>query len=425
MKVQLSSKRFMEVIGMNITCFLYKHREKSTQGKVVFSVFQFILRLFNMSVFPVVNAKKYQEQVGRVELKIIEKKRKGVTANTIMAGSNENVVLSEYPLPDMRQKTFHNVCITGNSDIVVDVANGYVISEEAYDVVENNVIIDGLLFRTKNNACLLRNNMMHKGEHIPLGIMISGKFSNNYYHVMYENLIRILYVNRGFIPKDVPLIVDKKTMSIPSCKRIFDILTEELNRPVLQIESTTIYHFDILYCLDHVNKLPSHSSNPHKPSVVVYYQPALMDLRNCLIKHKSSQPFPKRVFISRANSPVRHFNEQEVFQMLSKHGFDEAFPEKLSFEEQMSLFAGAEFVVAGSGAALTNLLFVNNSCNIICFGRSSYNENCEVPIFNTLANLNGAKFLYFPRKNKVDNSIHVDYEIDCNYLEQTIYSLLQ
>lgn len=411
--------------SMCITLFFHRMSNRSILGKCLFCFYQELLRCFNMSVLPVVNADLYKEKTGNIQISPIETNRKGVAANIIMAGSDESVILTEKAIPDLRLKVYRNVCIQGNSDVIVDVLNGVVISEEAYNLEENLEIIDGLLYRTSDNVCLLRDNLRHPKMDVSTGIMISGKFCNNYYHLMFENFIKLMYLNKLNIPQEVPIIIDRKTLSIPSCRTVFNILTENCNRPIYEIDSNKLYCFDFLYCLDHVNKLSSHSKDPHKPSTFLYSPQALELLRNCLLSKRSAQPAHQRIFISRAGSARRNFNEDEVFSVLQKYGFERLAPEDFSFEEQMTLFNDAKFIVAGSGAALTNLLFVNRECTVVCFGRSSYNEKCDIPVFNTIAAINGARFYFFPRKNRVVDSIHVNFEIDCGDFERQIKKILE
>ena len=411
-------------VSIGLALFFYRCGNRGGLGKMLFGFYKLMMRWLNLSVLPVVNADVYNEKTGNVQITPIATNRLGVSANIIMAGNNEKTRLIEKPIPDLRLKLFENVCIQGNSDVVVDSKEGYVISEEAYNLEENLEIIDGLLYRTADNLCILRDNLRHPMEHIQAGIMISGKFCNNYYHLMYENFNKLVYLKSLDIPSDVPVIIDRKTLSIPSCKTIFDILTKGNTRPVVEIDSNKLYRFELLYCLDHVNKLPSHSKDPHKPSIALYSPQALNLLRETLLPSKSTNLYPKRIFISRVGTARRHFNEDEVFGVLQKFGFERLAPERYSFEEQMDIFNCAEYIVAGSGAALTNLLYVNSNCTVFCFGRSSYNEVCEVPIFNTIANINGARFMFFPRKAKVLDNTHVDFEIDSEKFETVIKAII-
>lgn len=417
-------KVWIGAVSMRTTLFLYCIGKSSFVGKCIFGFYKILMRCFNLSVLPVVNADVYKVKIGNVQITPIETNRIGVMANIVMAGNKDEALLIENHIPDLRLKLYKKVCIQGNSDVVVDVQNGFVISEEAYNLEDNLEIIDGLLYRTADNLCILRDNLRHPMEHIQAGIMISGKFCNNYYHLMYENFNKLIYLNGLDIPSDVPVIIDRKTLAIPSCKTIFDILIKGSTRSVVEIDSNKLYLFESLYCLDHVNKLPSHSKDPHKPSIALYSPHALNILRKTLLPNKSANMYPKRIFISRAGTARRHFNEDEVFDVLQKFGFERLAPEHYTFEEQMNLFNNAEFIVAGSGAALTNLLFVNSNCTVFCFGRSTYNETCEVPIFNTIANINGARFMFFPRKTKVLNNTHVDFEIDCEDFETVIKAII-
>lgn len=411
-------------LAINTSVHICRRKDKSFLGKLIFTVYQKLLHIANMSVFPVVSADKYQEITGNVEETVIETNRQGVSGNIIMAGSNEETKLETSPLPDLKLYKYSNVCITGDSDVVVDKERGYVISDVAFNLQDNEVVIDGLMYRTIDNVCLLRDNLHRPMSHFHAGIMISGKFCQNYYHLVYENLIRLIYLDRVNIPNDIPFIVDRISMTIPSCKGIFDTLTKGTNRQWIEIDTDKMYCFDELYCFSQINLLPSHSADPHKSLCRLYSPEALLNMRSKLIPYQSGKIYTKRFIISRAAAKVRHYNEQEIFQSLHKYGFECVAPENLSFEEQMSLFSGAEYIISGSGAALTNLLFVTKKCTVICFGRSSYNEISDVPIFNTIANINGARFYFFPRKSRVIDNVHVDYEVDCRRLEKFISELI-
>ena len=158
--------------------------------------------------------------------------------------------------------------------------------------------------------------------------------------------------------------------------------------------------------------------NINKPIKILYSQTALERMREVLLKYKSNTTFPDRIFISRTKGNVRHYNEDEVFQVLKRYNFKKVIPESLSFEDQMSLFNGAQYIVSGSGAALSNLLFSNSCCTVVCFGLGSSDNHCDLPIFNTIANINKTKFIFFPRKKCVKGNIHVNYEIDCAELQR-------
>lgn len=401
---------------INITRHVYQYSKKGIFGQFLFSMYIFIFKKMNLSIFPIECYVSYNNKVTESQLTTIERNRIGVSSKIVSVHSVANIKFYEYSLPDLLMLKCSNVNICGNSDIIVDTNNNCVISDVSYNVNSNIQIVDGLLYRTRNNVCVLRNNMCKEKKNIDSGIMVSGKFCNNYYHVLLENFIKLLYIKRLEIPVEVPILVDGKTMSVPSLKRIFELLAAELKRNIIEIKCKEIYHINTLYSINNVNKIPSHLiTNSSDYNTYLYSQTALVELRNTLLTNCSNKEFPKRVFISRASTKRRNFNEDEVYEVLQKFGFEKIAPELLTIEEQMTLFHNAEYIVAGSGAALTNLIFVREKCNVICFGISSKGD--EIPVFNTIANINGANFLYFPRKTKENGDVHSNYEIDCTQLE--------
>lgn len=426
MKLKNRIKILIGNISIKLSVFLYCHRTTGLVGKCLFVSFKHLLALFNISVYPVVNALLYKSLTGNMKIVELEKCRRGVSGNIIMAGNDDPVKLVESELPDITLYHYKNVCLQGNSDVIVDTENEYVISDAWYNMPNNEEAVDGLLYRTRNNVCLLRNNMKRKRVYMKAGIMVSGKFCHNFYHILYENLIRLVYLKQVDIPKDVPFIVDMKTLSIPSCKFIFEVLTKDSGREVIQVDSNKIYEVDNLFCLSRVNIFPAHVSGLNISEVEYLYDPhALKKMREQLIKYKSGKVFPRRFFITRSGSQSRHFNETEVFNILEPYGFELVAPETLTFDEQMSLFNGAEYIVGGSGAAFSNLLFVNDKSTIVIFTRGTFEEIIELPVFNTIANIAGGRVVYFPNLNVDNKNAHVNYTIDCERFSDVMKMIIK
>jgi len=80
--------------------------------------------------------------------------------------------------------------------------------------------------------------------------------------------------------------------------------------------------------------------------------PFFDDLRTRVAATKERK---RRLFVSRSGAKVRRLlNEDEVTGTLAPLGFEAIRAETLSFAEQMSLYAGAEIIVAPHGAGLAN-----------------------------------------------------------------------
>ncbi|KAB2951557.1 glycosyltransferase family 61 protein [Heliorestis acidaminivorans] len=88
-----------------------------------------------------------------------------------------------------------------------------------------------------------------------------------------------------------------------------------------------------------------------------------------LLDLKSSRK--NRIFIRR-NNYRKIINEEEVYGLLKKKGFQAVLLEKLSFLDQVRLFAEAEAVVGTHGAGLSNLVFCSKGCKVVELFPASY-----------------------------------------------------
>lgn len=85
------------------------------------------------------------------------------------------------------------------------------------------------------------------------------------------------------------------------------------------------------------------------------------DIRKAVIDKGSSRPTAPKIFIARSQQAVRRYNQEEVFSIAKKFGYQRVFLEELTFAESVQLFAGASSVVGPHGAGWANLLFANTN----------------------------------------------------------------
>jgi capsular polysaccharide biosynthesis protein len=91
----------------------------------------------------------------------------------------------------------------------------------------------------------------------------------------------------------------------------------------------------------------------------------------------------RRLYVTRADARQRRVsNEDEVFGYLRGLGFESVRLAGLSMEQQASLFAGAEIVVAPHGSGLTNLLFCTPKARVIELFSPVYVNPCYWALSN-------------------------------------------
>lgn len=257
------------------------------------------------------------------------------------------------------------------------------------------------------------------------GILFTDIFSGNYYHFTLSILPKLDYLKQ--IPESVPLLVDNNVRRIASYQQLIR-LCDEQNRKLVFMDDEVEYQVEELYTISPLMiACPQYRKNQPMAIDDDLYNGHTIDwLRNKLLGEKAMISTPKRFFISRKKaSGLRKFNENECISVLTKYGFEVVYPENLSITEQVALFNNAEFIIGGSGAAFTNLIYANEHTNVIIL--EGYKSN--ICIFSSVAahlNLN----LIYLCDNKLGNissgyDIHSDFEVNVGDLEELIIQMLK
>ena len=116
-------------------------------------------------------------------------------------------------------------------------------------------------------------------------------------------------------------------------------------------------------------------------------RPLLLTLKNT----PTNKPLPKRIYISRKDSPQRPvLNEDALVAALATHGFVELRISDYSFPEQVRLFSEAEAIVGAHGAGFTGLLYANPKAWVIEFFNTRYLSS----MYYQLARAAGQRYYY-------------------------------
>lgn len=403
-------KTWIGVLLMDYTFALVRLSGRSKIGSILCRCHRKLLSLLNISFLPVESAHSYNEKYKICDIVPIRQNRVGYVTDTTFEIEKVDTVLEERSLPDLNYYHFKNVLIQGDSDMVIDKHHGCVINDFCYNLDENVKFVDGLLYQLKSNWCILRSNMNSVARHIPSGIMINGKFSKNYYHEILENLIKLVYIDELNIPDDVPIIVDSNVKKVSAFDFIFSQLTSRQHRKVLFIDKDEMWQVDDLYAISYVNRITPHIiGRSITKEDIIFDIESLKCFRNQLLPFKSGKEFPKRVFLTRKKTTHRNFNEADILKLIEPLGFEPIAPEELSFQDQLAMFNQADFIIGGTGAAFTNLLFAKESTKIVCVRP---NVEGSPSVFTVLARMNACRLLYYRSDElRKSSNIHSDYYV--------------
>lgn len=329
--------------------------------------------------------------------------------------------ISEIPLKQIEASEYvailKNVEIIGGSNLVILDQEFVLYDLKHQNLSENIDYSDEGIVHHKNNECVILAN--YATTSFKTGIFFGGNYSSNYYHLLYEFLVKFKTLNGLDIEKKVPLFVDEINFRIPQYKELLNYLNVD-KREIIPIEKKDIYLVEELVHIPSPNFIPPNYIDITKidASSCLFDPSSLLYLREVLLPFKSNTgKFGKKIFISRKDaSGRRDYNEEEVYNMLTLYGFSLCQPEKYSVAEQIEIFNNAEIIVGATGAAFSNILFCNPQCKVFCLT----NYKIDLSIFSTIAKIINLEMIYFYDKSTTlsrSSDLHASFKVDVSALE--------
>lgn len=192
--------------------------------------------------------------------------------------------------------------------------------------------------------------------------------ASNYAHFITEVLPR-LHMFVRYAPAHIPLIIDAALhANFLTAIRI----VAGPDRPLMPVVIGQAIRVRKLWVMSVCGYIPferrpgttrwqGHSQGVFSPMALQ----SMRDAVKSLLLISSAQTVERKIFIRR-NSGYRNIsNSLEIENSLVACGFEVVEPEKLSFEQQVSLFSSASVVVGATGAALANIVFCQPECRLV------------------------------------------------------------
>lgn len=303
---------------------------------------------------------------------------------------------------------------------------------------DNETAYYPLFFYDKQNKFVLRDVSVveiiseyalckHKNEFIEIeeAIFLLNNFSENYYHFMYEVLVKFYLIKLADIPDSVPLLVDSVVNNSHQLSELLCLLNNQ-KRKVIFLDKGTCCNVRKLYYPSMVNYIaPDYRNIEH-----INYYDCLFDvkslsfLREQLIVKSANVNYGEKIFLSRkSGSSRRRYNEKNIVEIVSRYGFSVIDTGVMSISEQISAFNKARYIIGVTGASFTNIIYCCNGARVLCM-QSSQNE---LSIFSTIAKFVGADFYYFSAAPDVPSGrgLHVPFWVDPTVFESFLQSFLQ
>lgn len=199
--------------------------------------------------------------------------------------------------------------------------------------------------------------------------VVAASNAENYYHWLFDSLPRLHLLNlAGYTFDEIDHFL------LDHSARAFQI--ESLER--LGISKAKIVH-----CSKRTLTRCSRLIVPSMPGPLGYPPRWVGDfLRKRFVSDDVGSPREKRIYISRRHARGRKIvNESDIVPALVRHGYEIVCTERMTFSEQVALFASAGEVISMHGAGMSNIVFAPPGAKILELGSPLHNN----PLFRTLA----------------------------------------
>jgi capsular polysaccharide biosynthesis protein len=229
-------------------------------------------------------------------------------------------------------------------------------------------------------------------ESLPESILIGGRNDSNYYHFMIEYLPRVLSIPSS-VGKSVPILISK---SVPkSGKEALHRLTD---RRIIQIDPNRQYRVKRIHVSAPVAQVLDTTKIPWDDGVFINFM-ALKEFRKrCIELVGAQQSMSRNIFIRRESGHRSVLNGDKLERIAKRLGFEVVDVLKMSWEQQVRLFASSKIVVGAGGAIMANYIFLPEGAKVVSL-TSRYLSSFSLPAY--IASVAGASFIYITGRSKI------------------------
>lgn len=308
------------------------------------SIFDFVMRE---------DLKEYTEKFGNLYLPNRGETLELSTPSGTYIPEGIRKCIGSFNLPSTFISEFTNVTLTGEGAIVV--------TEGGQTILDTAKNSDLSLYKSYNGGQLLRDHMPYlsnrKKSRLSNGpyFLLAGRWSQSYFHWIVEYLPQLTLL------KEYETATNTRPTLILSSSPP-DWLTESLEMFGYDSDDWIEWNRDIAS----VDKLLL------SPKTLYSVFPLISNIKNLRDKIQndvSQMKGSKKVYVSREDAESRRvINEDSIMSEISDFGFEKYVLTKMTFREQVKLFAKAESIMGPSGAGLSNMIFSNASQVITIMG---------------------------------------------------------
>jgi len=244
---------------------------------------------------------------------------------------------------------------------------------------QDDSIVSLVVFSSHARRSVLWCSGVRKAGPVPEGISLVERAESTWFNFVYQVAPKLMLVDRFREYDHLPLLVGDHLP--PQARELLEMLNDK-RREIISLRSLAdnnkqvaftagkitrvkgrsllppaTYRFERLVVPSPMALLRPYRSGEAKPDDHLINPAGIRWLREKLLPKAERGPL-RRIYLSRARQARRRLlNEDQVLALLVRCGFEVVYPEKLSFREQLNLFANAEAVIGLAGSAFSGMIF--------------------------------------------------------------------
>ena len=259
---------------------------------------------------------------------------------------------------------------------------------------------------------------------VKAGVHLLKEHSSNFYHWLFECLPRLMYfsenLNQAGQHEEFTVLIEDNILAqgLEAMRRVinFPFQIETVRRGELVLCDKLFYVSPFWFSLDN----SKHRVDPYRDYAVDKL--AVEKIRDAFRPLMKSAPPTRKLYLPRAASQARRIiNAQAVEDLMRENGFEIIYPHHFSFAGQVELFSSAKIVIGASGAAFSNMVFMQPGTKAVIFSPKQL-DVFNYYIFQQQADVAQVELMHLlaaPAKH--DNFyVHDDFLVNCDDLQALI-----
>lgn len=261
---------------------------------------------------------------------------------------------------------------------------------------------------------ILSSFRMRKLKRLDNVLYITNSNSKNFFHWFLDVAQKLAFIEQksSCIRKPISILIpnDHDHEYIDHCLKVFDLNIFRQSKGDLLLSNSLFMLPDLA------------PTGNYRKDLVIFLREKL---RNSWLKKHSGCTCAGRLYITRENAEKRKIvNEKDLLPILERNGFDIVDFDELGFEEQLKYTLGCEMLVSLHGAALTHMLWINDSAQVLEIrAKDDSHNNCYFSLASDL----GHEY-HYALADKVDatqTTQQADFVVDPEDFEARLCSMLE